>query len=207
MQENNKKIGFFKRMVYAIKDFEKYQEFALENKIIAVRYIMKLVLILVLVISICFMCRFAFVVKKGISYFRNEFPNLYFSNNELTVEADIPIIHEFSEEFSGIIIVDTVSVDEEKYYKDKLELYENGEKLRTPFEISTSDASLVRISNDGQLQFLKRGIVNITVSLKNGFSKTYQVKIRDRVVPPIVSSPAMNEQGEIVVKLEMSTAV
>ena len=88
-----------------------------------------------------------------------------------------------------------------------LELYENGEKLRTPFEISTSDASLVRISNDGQLQFLKRGIVNITVSLKNGYSKTYQVKIRDRVVPPIVSSPAMNEQGEIVVKLEMSTTV
>jgi len=125
MQENNEKIGFFKRMIYAIKDFEKYQDFALEDKIVAVRYIMKLVLILALVISICFMCRFMFIVKEGIRYFRNDFPNLYFSNNELTVESDLPIIFEFTEEFDGIIIVDTSSI-EENDYKDKLELYENG---------------------------------------------------------------------------------
>ena len=122
----NKKINFFKRMLYAIKDFEKYQEFALENKAIAIKYIMKLVLILAIVISICFICGFASIVKQGINYFRNDFPNLYFQNNELVVESDTPIIHEFEENYSGIIIVDTTVLDEEKEYKEKLDLYENG---------------------------------------------------------------------------------
>ena len=88
-----------------------------------------------------------------------------------------------------------------------LELYENNEKLRTPFEVSTDDSSLVNIGNDGELKFLKRGVVNITVTLKNGFSQTFKVKIRDRIVPPNVTSPMMNDNGEIVVKLEMSTTV
>lgn len=122
----NKKTGFLKRIFYAIKDFEKYQEFALENKVIVVRYIMKLILILALTISLCFMFRFANIVKQGINYFRNEFPNLYFLNNELTVESDTPIIHEVGEEFEGIIIVDTLSIDEGNDYKDKLNMYENG---------------------------------------------------------------------------------
>jgi len=121
----NQKISFFKRMFYAIKDFEKYQDFALENKVIAVRYMMKLVLILSIIISICFMSKFTLIVKQGINYFRNEFPNLYFSNNELTIESDKPIIHEFTEEFDGIIIVDTTSIDEESDYKDKLNIHEN----------------------------------------------------------------------------------
>lgn len=122
----SKKIGFFKKMLYAIKDFEKYQEFALENKFIVTRYLMKLVLILALVISICFICGFASIVKEGIKYFRNDFPNLFFSNNELTVETDKPIIHEFDEGINAIIIVDSSSIDNESQYKDKLELYENG---------------------------------------------------------------------------------
>ncbi|MBR6504865.1 MAG: DUF1189 domain-containing protein [Clostridia bacterium] len=124
--ENNKKISFLKKMFYAIKDFEKYQDFAIENKVIAIRYIMKLVFILVLVISICFMCKFTSIVKQGIRYFRNDFPNLYFANNELIVETDEPIIHEFTTEFEGIVIFDTSSIEEEKDYKDKLDLYQNG---------------------------------------------------------------------------------
>jgi len=124
--EGNNKIGFLKRVLYSIKDFEKYQEFALENKAIAIRYIMKIVFLLSLVISICFIFRFAAIVKEGINYFRNDFPNLYFSNNELTVETNTPVIHEFEEGVSAIIVIDTLSIDEENDYKEKLELYENG---------------------------------------------------------------------------------
>jgi len=124
--EQNKKMNFFKRIFYAVKDFEKYQKFALENKAIALRYIMKLVSILTLVITLCFMFKFTSLVKQGIKYFRNDFPDLYFSNNELTVNTDTPIIYELSEQFNGIIIVDTSAEFEENYYKDKLNIYENG---------------------------------------------------------------------------------
>lgn len=121
----NEKIGFFKRLIYSIKDFEKYQEFALENKATSIKYIMKLILILALVISICFMCDVVNTVKEGIRYFRNDFPNLYFSNNELIVESDAPIIHDFSENYNISIVIDSNSVNEEEEYKEKLDLYEN----------------------------------------------------------------------------------
>jgi len=87
---------------------------------------MKILLILALVISICFMCKFTAIVKQGIRYFRNDFPNLYFVNNELTIESDAPIIHEVSDVFEGIIIIDTNSIDAENDYKAKIDLYENG---------------------------------------------------------------------------------
>jgi len=121
----NKKISFFKKMFYAVKDFEKYQEFALENRAISIRYLMKLVLILSLVISICFICQFASIVKQGIQYFRKYIPDFYFSNNELFLENDIPIIHESNKMFNVILIVDSLSLDEEIDYKEKLDLYEN----------------------------------------------------------------------------------
>jgi len=126
IMEQDNKMSFLKRIIYSIKDFEKYQEFAVENKVIAIRYLMKIILILSLVISICFMCRFISIVKQGINYFRNEFPNIFFSNNELTVESDKPIIHEFTDSLEGIIIIDTNSEDAGKDYKDKLDLYVNG---------------------------------------------------------------------------------
>lgn len=122
--EQNKKINFFKRIVYAVKDFEKYQEFALENRAIAMRYIMKIVLILSFVISFCFIFRFSVFFKQGVNYFRNEFPNFYFLNDELTVDSDMPIIKEF-EDVSAIIIIDALSNSDENSYKDKLELYRN----------------------------------------------------------------------------------
>lgn len=124
--EQNQNTNFFKRIFYAIKDFEKYQEFALESKALAVRYIMKLVFILTLVITLCFMFKFTFVVKQGIKYFREDFPNVYFSNNQLTIETDSPIIHEINEGVSGFIVFDTTSVNEESEYKEKLDRYENG---------------------------------------------------------------------------------
>jgi len=119
------KMSFFKRILHAIKDFERYQDFALEDKSVAIRYIMKLVLILTIVISICFMISVAQMVKKGINYFRNDFPNLYFSNNELTIESNEPIIHELDKYNNGIIVFDTSSTNEEIDYKEKIELYEN----------------------------------------------------------------------------------
>ena len=130
------------------------------------------------------------------------------ASKEITIN---PILHAESFDKSMFVVYPSnrVEMDQDVFVKQSfyLELYESNNKLRTPFTISVDDASLVKVNDDGELTFLKRGIVNITVALKNGFSKTYQVKIRESVVPPIVSSAAFNEKGEIVIKLETATSV
>ena len=127
---------------------------------------------------------------------------------EITIN---PILHANSFDKAMFVAYPSTRVEmssdvfvKQKFY---IELYDEGNKLRTPFKVSVDDPSLVKVSSDGELQFLKRGVANITVELKNGFSKTYQVNIRDRVVAPYISSSALNDAGEIVIKLEMGTYV
>ena len=129
-------------------------------------------------------------------------------SKEITIN---PILHaiSFDEVMFAAYPSTYIEMSNDVFVKQKfyLELFEEDNKLRTPFNVYVDDPTLVKVSNDGELQFLKRGLVNITVELKNGFKKTYQVKIRDRVVAPNVSSSAFDENGDIVIKLEMSTTV
>lgn len=92
------------------------------------------------------------------------------------------------------------------YVKQKLyiELFENDQKLVTPFKIETDNPEVVKVHNNGSIEFVKPGSANVIVKLDNGFSMTYPVSARIKVVAPSVSSSSFNENGELVVKLEMS---
>lgn len=92
------------------------------------------------------------------------------------------------------------------YIKQRMyiELFENDQKLITPFEIETDKPDIVKVYNNGSIEFLKPGTANITVKLQNGYSITYPVTSRVKVVKPSVSSTSFNDKGELVVKLEMS---
>ncbi len=95
------------------------------------------------------------------------------------------------------------------------ELYGSVNKLITPFEIITDNPDMVKIDKDN-IKFLKVGKVNITVKLKNGFSKTYLFNVCEKVtppnsddtpkpnvvIPPSISSNNFNEQGELVIRYE-----
>lgn len=125
--ENSEKIGFFKRVIISIKDFEKYIEFAIEKTTTAIGYLAKLIIIFALVISATFTYRFVTDIQKGISYFKEEIPDLVYKEDELVVEAKEPIKIENNQSILQYIIVDTNATQEEQAnYTKEVASYNNG---------------------------------------------------------------------------------
>lgn len=80
----DKKLNFFQRIKRAIFNIEKYQEFAEEKTIVAVKYFVKLILVFSIVITLATVYKFGTTAEFFINSFKTDFPNFTFSNNELT---------------------------------------------------------------------------------------------------------------------------
>ena len=103
--------GFFKKVKYSIFNIEKYPEMATEGLGKALSYIAKLVVILAIVLSIWILWQTYQIIKEGVSYLENQFPDFSYSDGILTVNTEEPITID-NEQF-GRIIVDTKTDSEE----------------------------------------------------------------------------------------------
>ena len=103
--------GFFKKVKYSIFNIEKYPEMATEGIGKALSYIAKLVVILAIVLSIWILWQTYQIIKEGVSYLENQFPDFSYSDGILTVNTEEPITID-NEQF-GRIIVDTKTDSEE----------------------------------------------------------------------------------------------
>ena len=119
-------MKFFKKVIDAVKNFEKYEDFAIDRTFEAIKYITKLILIFVIVLSGMFTYKFYKSANNAISYFRENIPNLIFENNLLKVESEEPIIVENEEEVFSVIVIDTASEEGLEKYREKVDLYGNG---------------------------------------------------------------------------------
>ena len=63
--KKEEKISFLKRMIISIKDFEKYQDFALENVKVGIKYLLKLMLIFIAVISVTLSYKSSITINNG----------------------------------------------------------------------------------------------------------------------------------------------
>ena len=121
MSEENKqeikKEGFFKSVIKSIKDFDKYEDFALEQTSESVKYLFKLLLIF----CICIAIASTFVVVNNVKdiYFnlKDKIPNFTYNNGELNIDEEIFIIEDYKDTI-GSIIIDTNT--ELKDVEDKL---------------------------------------------------------------------------------------
>lgn len=103
--------GFFKKVKYSVFNIEKYPEMATEGLGKALSYIAKLVVILAIVLSIWTLWQTYQIIKEGVSYLENQFPDFSYSDGILTVNTEEPITID-NEQF-GRIIVDTKTDSEE----------------------------------------------------------------------------------------------
>ena len=103
--------GFFKKVKYSVFNIEKYPEMATEGLGKALSYIAKLVVILAIVLSIWILWQTYQIIKEGVSYLENQFPDFSYSDGILTVNTEEPITID-NEQF-GRIIVDTKTDSEE----------------------------------------------------------------------------------------------
>lgn len=103
--------GFFKKLKYSIFNIEKYPEMATEGLGKALAYIAKLVVILAIALSIWTLVQIYQMIKEGINYLENEFPDFSYNEGILTVNTE-DVITIDNEQF-GKIIVDTKTDSEE----------------------------------------------------------------------------------------------
>lgn len=109
----NKKTGFFKSFWYAITNFEKYKEFAFNNSLDVFKYVVILLLLFSIIITFSLVVPIINTFNNSMDYFKNEFPDLTYSEGKLTVDSEEPIYLE-DKDLDAVVIVDTNVTEEEK---------------------------------------------------------------------------------------------
>lgn len=84
-EENTKKMNFFNRIIASIKDFEKYQNFAVEGVGKALKYLLILMLIFSCVIAVAFTYKFGKSFNNAFDYFKGNIDELIYKENKLSV--------------------------------------------------------------------------------------------------------------------------
>lgn len=116
--EEEKKIGFFKRLKMAIFNLEDYKTFANEKFSRALKYIFTLIAIVTIILSISTTISFRQEFDKLVSYVRNDFPDFTYENETLSVGE---VVNAYDEEYDAKLIVDTGDLTDEQIesYKDE----------------------------------------------------------------------------------------
>ena len=86
-EENTKKINFFERVITSIKDFDKYQIFAIEKLGVAIKYLVVLVIIFSLVGAITFTVKFANYINSGIKYFEENIYEASYKDGNVSINS------------------------------------------------------------------------------------------------------------------------
>lgn len=128
-----KSKGFFKTIWYSIDKIEKYPELAAEGFIKAIRYLVKLIAILAIIISAVSVYKSSAEFKEIAQYIDEKAPNFTYKDNVLTSEEAEDVIRNESEEF-GKVIIDLKVTDE-----NQIEAYVN--------EIGNEESGMVILNN------------------------------------------------------------
>ena len=83
-----KKVGFFKRVKNAITNFDGYKIFAEENISVAIKYLLKIMIIFAIIITTGLAIKLANEVNKSIGIFKEECPDFKFEDNNLIIEGE-----------------------------------------------------------------------------------------------------------------------
>ena len=101
----HKKVAFFKRVKNAIIDFDEYKVFAEEKISVAIKYILKLMLIFTLIVVAVMVCQFIKQTNEVKSYIETDFPEFSLQDNTLIIEGDKQrIINGTDDNYFGFIV-------------------------------------------------------------------------------------------------------
>lgn len=162
-----KKVSFFKRAKDAIINFDEYLSFTEEKLSVAIKYILKLVLIFTFIITIALTIKIVQEVNIAIVNFQNETPEFGFENNELIIEGDTQRIIKGDESGYFGFIVDAQNeelshVEETADYqrviavlKDKIVIKNvDGVEASLTYEEIAQDYDLSNVNKNSMIQFL-----------------------------------------------------
>ena len=126
MPENDKKTtkkdGFFKTILKSIKDFDKYEQFALEGTGRTCLYLLKIVLIITIIIVAILIYQFSNTFKSALIYFNDNVQEMTYENGILSLNSDQKLEAEPNNSIAQKIIIDTSDLNDEQInqYKEQL---------------------------------------------------------------------------------------
>ena len=123
--ESPKKEGFFKKVIKSIKDFEKYEDFALEKPGEGLKYFLKLVALLCVIVSIAYTYKTVTIMSDLYTGLKAKTPDFSYQDGVLTTQSEEPTIIEDYADTVGTIIIDTnIAFDKAKEtYQDQMNKY------------------------------------------------------------------------------------
>lgn len=116
-EENKKKEGFFKQLIKSIKDFDKYEDFALEKTTQALKYLVKMVAIFCAIICITYTYKIVSNMNHLYTGIKEKIPEFSYENGKLETQNGEPTIIEDYGEMIGTIIIDTKAQNEDIFEK------------------------------------------------------------------------------------------
>lgn len=176
MEQNRKKIGFFKKVRYSIKDFDKYPMMSESGVMSAIGYLCKMMLILAILLAIVGVYPFITTINIFKGYFEDGILKVNNINNKVSIESTETIIEKTP---IGLIIFDingqdtdkikqyeeTVGIGEIeiKFLKDKIELYNNSQLLKEYYYNIIVDKYMVpSFSNEDIVNYLSTPILYVS---------------------------------------------
>lgn len=124
-KEKMKKESFLKKVLKSIKDFDKYEDFALEKPADAFKYLIKIVVMFCVIICIAYTYNILNNMNKLYAGMREKVPEFSYENGELKTETKEPTIIEDYGEMIGTIVIDTQMEQEDipDKYSDNINKY------------------------------------------------------------------------------------
>ncbi len=167
MSEENKKMNFFKSVFKSVKDLDKYEDFALEQPKEAFKYLSKLVLIFVLIITLFYSYKMVESLNNIYSSLKDIVPEFSYNDGVLTANGDESIIIDEHEEEFGKIIIDTNAENADKYKEEIKNTNLAITILKDKLVITTNDVTGQVVYNYSDLispygitEFTKQDVIN-----------------------------------------------
>ena len=127
MQEENeiRKSYFFKDVLKSIKDFDKYEDFAIEGIGKTLKYFMKILIVFCCIICLAYTYKIVKNTNNVYKSLKDKIPYFTYENGEVQTENDNSIIIEDYGETVGSIIIDTKTESENVVndYKEQIDKY------------------------------------------------------------------------------------
>ncbi len=165
MAEETKKEGFFKKVIKSIKDFDQYEDFAIEKPTQSLKYLVKLVAIFCAIICIVYTYKIVTNMNHLYTGMKEKVPEFSYEDGELITQTEEPTIIEEYGEMIGTVIIDTSAES-----KDIFEKYdENIKKFGSAFIFTKNNLVIYNPRINGQLVYQYADIAS-TYQLQN-FSK------------------------------------
>ena len=111
-KENEINTGFFKKVWYSITKIEKYPNMSAQGLGKALTYLVKIISIFAIIICLGSMYQTYNMIKEGVEYLQNSFPNFSYKDGILNVESDNKIVISAEDSYAGETIIDTKTEDQ-----------------------------------------------------------------------------------------------